>query len=79
MSDPPDEHEEIRAIEAWFAERGYALEYELTTGGVLEPGWMAVVVHADRTTPVPAYITGYGATKLEAARSAYQRFLRQVS
>lgn len=77
MAGAADE-EEIQTIEAWFAERGYALEYELTTGGVLEPGWMAVVVHVDRSVPVPAYVTGYGATRVEAARSASQRFLRQT-
>jgi hypothetical protein len=72
-----DELEELRTLEAWFAERGHELDYELGTGsGAGDPDWMAIVVRAEGDRRTPAYVTGYGTTKLEAARSAQSRFLR---
>ena len=69
--------EELQALEAWFAERGLKLEYDLGTGSSADdPDWMAVVIRADDKGRTPAYITGYGTTKLDAARSAQRRVLR---
>jgi hypothetical protein len=72
--------EELRELELWFAERGHELDYELATAaGVADPDWMAIVVRLESNKRTPAYITGYGATKLDAARSAQRRFLRSAS
>ncbi len=75
-----NEAEELRALETWFAERGHELEYELATGSDAdEPDWMAIVLRVESGRREPAYVTGYGTTKLEAARSARRRFLRTLS
>lgn len=75
-----DDAAELHALEAWFGAHGHELEYDLATGsGVDPPEWMAIVVRVDGNRRTPAYVTGYGATKLDAARSAKRRFLRQYS
>jgi hypothetical protein len=39
---------------------------------------MAIVLRANQGGRMPAYLTGYGDTKLEAARSARARFKRRT-
>lgn len=68
------ETDELQVLEEWFASRQFFLEFEIATGGrVVDASWMAIVRHADGR---PAYVTGYGPTKLDAARSACHRLLR---
>ena len=69
--------DERQVIEEWFARRGFHIEYEIADGGrVLGSSWMAIVRHAAGR---PAYVTGYGETKPDAARSACHRLLRRTA
>jgi hypothetical protein len=71
----PTENEELRVLEEWFATHGYVLEFEVADTRRVEAAWMAIVRHSDGR---PAYVTGYGQTRLAAARSACHRLLRLV-